>query len=735
VSNYSTPKTCNWFKQREKMNHILIVYAQNLEDYKKHFLSTFEECLIQNRYELTLCTSLKEAYAVSSLDPRIVTILYDWDDFGFNDLHHFSDHNKLLPIFAITDKHASVDINLKDFDLTLDFLQYDSSLAKEDIKRVLVAIEKYQQAILPPFTKALMHYVQELNYAFCTPGHLGGSAFQKTPTSAAFYDFLGANIFRADLSISIDELGSLLNHSGPNRAAEDFIANIFASDRSLIVTNGTSTSNKIVGMYSATANDTVIIDRNCHKSLAHFLMMVNVIPIYLKPTRNAYGILGGIPEAEYTQQAIQDKIDAHPDATTWPTYAVITNSTYDGILYQVEQIQKQLKVKHLHFDSAWVPYTKFHPIYAKKFGLSLTPKKDQVIFETQSTHKLLAAFSQSSMIHIKGKFNEQILNANYMMHTSTSPFYPIVASCEISAAMMAGNHGYYLINESIQLALDFRAEIRRLKKQSSDWYFDVWQPPGKIKSACFPLKPNEKWHGFQHVGNDQLFLDPIKVTVLLPGIKDDQLDDWGIPSSIVEKFLASHGIIVEKTSTYSMLFLFSLGITRAKSMNLLAALNQFKQLYDANASVKTVLPQLYQEHPEFYEHMLIQTLAQKIHSLIVKHNLPKVMYHAFDILPKVIMTPHHAYQKLIRQEIKLIPLNKLKGEVCAAMILPYPPGVPLIMPGEQITDESETILDFLLMLDDIGQAFPGFSTEIHGVETGTDGKRYVPVILNSAVES
>lgn len=357
------------------MNNILVVYAKDMEDYKAHFIRKLENYLMEKEYKIINCTSLSEAFTVSRLNPRIVTILYDWDDYGFDDLHHFSDHNKLLPIFAITDNHASVDINLCDFDLTLDFLQYDSNLARDDVKRVFRAIKKYQQAILPPFTRALMQYVHKQNYTFSTPGHLGGTAFQKTPTSAAFYDFFGENIFLSDLSISIEELGSLLDHSGPQGEAEEFIANTFGSDRSLIVVNGTSTSNKIVGMYSATAGDTVIIDRNCHKSLAHFLMMVDVIPIYLKPARNAYGILGGIPESEYTEKAIKDKIAEHPHATAWPTYAVITNSTYDGIFYNVKKIQQQLKVKHLHFDSAWVPYTSFHPIYAGKFGLSLTPKK------------------------------------------------------------------------------------------------------------------------------------------------------------------------------------------------------------------------------------------------------------------------------------------------------------------------------------------------------------------------
>ena len=712
------------------MNDILVVYAKNIEDFKKDYIHKFADDLTQKNFNVTTCTSLEEAHEVSCLNSRIVTVLYDWDDFGFKDLHHFSDDRKRLPIFALTTKHATVDINLNDFDLTLDFLEYDTHLRKNSVRRIEQAVNKYLHILLPPFTRALMHYVNEQNYSFCTPGHLGGTAFQKLPVGAAFYDFFGENIFRADLSISIEELGSLLDHTGPQREAEEFIADVFGSDRSLIVTNGTSTSNKIVGMYSATSGDTVIIDRNCHKSLAHFLMMVDVIPIYLKPARNAYGILGGIPESEFTEKAIHDKIAEHPHATEWPTYAVITNSTYDGILYNVEKIQKHLKVKHLHFDSAWVPYTKFHPIYHGKFGLSLTPKNQQVIFETQSTHKLLAAFSQSSMIHIKGDFNNDILNTNYMMHTSTSPFYPIVASCEVSAAMMRGQRGYFLLQETIELAMDFRTEIKRLNKQSAAWYFDVWQPDESTEIACFPLDPHEKWHGFKHVDKDHLFLDPIKVTVLLPGIKNGKLDEWGIPASIVEKFLASNGIIVEKTGPYSMLFLFSMGVTRAKSMALLAALNRFKQLFDANTSVKTMLPQLYQEHPEFYEKMSIQTLAKTIHALMQKYNLPEAMYHAFDKLPTVVMTPHNAYQQLIRQAVKYVPLHQLKGETCAVMLLPYPPGVPLIMPGEKITDDCAPILDFLLMLDDIGEELPGFETAIHGVETDEDGKRIVQVIDN-----
>ncbi|MCX7117851.1 MAG: lysine decarboxylase LdcC [Legionellales bacterium] len=710
------------------MHHILFVYDQHIEEYKKHFIHKLEHELSIKNFQITPCPSIKEAYTLSSMNPRVVGVIYDWDEFLMDDLRHFSDHNPLLPIFALTQKHTAVDINLIDFELTLGFLQYDANLSRDDVKRIIRSIKHYMQTILPPFTRALIHYVHELNYSFCTPGHLGGTAFQKTPVGASFYDFWGGNIFLSDLSISMEELGSLLDHSGPQREAEDYIAKVFGSDRSYIVTNGTSTSNKIVGMSCATTGDTVIIDRNCHKSLSHFLMIADVVPLYLKPTRNAYGILGGIPKSEFTSSAIKDKISALPMDAKWPTYAVITHSTYDGILYNLEAIQKSLKVKHLHFDSAWLPYAKFHPIYAGKYAMDLIPEHDQVIFETQSTHKLLAAFSQSSMIHIKGHYNEHILNEVYMMHTSTSPFYPLVASCEVSAAMVSGKQGYDLIQEALTLALDFRAEIKRLKEQSPDWYFDVWQPDEVNEPGCFPLKPEEQWHGFHKTDPDHLYLDPIKVTVLLPGIKNGALEPWGIPAIIVEKFLSTHGMIVEKTGPYSMLFLFSIGITKAKSMALLTALNQFKQMFDHNASIQSMLPQLYQEHPDVYKTQSIQGLADHLHKLIQKYNLPQAMYHAFDVLPEMSITPHQAYQKLIRQETVRVPLKQLKGKICAVMILPYPPGVPLIMPGEKITDASLPILDFLLMLDEIGQALPGFETSIHGVEMDQENQRWVQVI-------
>ncbi|ECL5400708.1 lysine decarboxylase LdcC, partial [Salmonella enterica] len=379
-------------------------------------------------------------------------------------------------------------------------------------------------------------YVKEGKYTFCTPGHMGGTAFQKSPVGSIFYDFFGRNTMKSDLSVSVSELGSLLDHSGPHAEAEHYIAETFNAERSYIVTNGTSTANKIVGIYSAPAGSTILIDRNCHKSLTHLMMMSDVTPIYFRPTRNAYGILGGIPRSEFDKATIAARVKETPNAS-WPVHAVITNSTYDGLLYNTDYIKKELDVKSIHFDSAWVPYTNFSPIYKGLCGMSGKRTEGKVIYETQSTHKLLAAFSQASMIHVKGDINEETFNEAYMMHTSTSPHYGIVASTEMAAAMMKGNAGKRLFSESIERAYRFRKEMVRLKEQADGWFFDIWQPDNITDVKCWELNSTDNWHGFKNIDNGHMYLDPIKITLLTPGMNaDGTMAEFGIPASIVAKY-------------------------------------------------------------------------------------------------------------------------------------------------------------------------------------------------------
>ena len=659
---------------------------------------------------------------------RVAGVVFDWDKYSLDLCSDINELNEKLPLFAFANTHSTLDVSLNDLRLNVTFFEYALDMASDITLKIEQAVAAYVDDILPPLTKALFKYVEEGKYTFCTPGHMGGTAFQKSPVGSIFYDFFGENTMKSDISISVGELGSLLDHSGPHKEAEEYIARTFNAERSYMVTNGTSTANKIVGMYSAPAGSTIMIDRNCHKSLTHLMMMSDVTPLYFRPTRNAYGILGGIPHSEFTRETIEQKIAETPNAE-WPVHAVVTNSTYDGLLYNTDTIKKTLDVKSIHFDSAWVPYTNFHPIYKGKCGMSGDRVPGKVFYETQSTHKLLAAFSQASMIHVKGDINEETFSEAYMMHTSTSPHYGIVASTETAAAMMKGNAGKRLIQGSIDRAIRFRKEIKKLRSECDGWFFDVWQPENIDEVACWNLDPKDGWHGFKDMDENHMFLDPIKVTLLTPGLsKEGTLEEQGIPASLVAKFLDDRGIIVEKTGPYNLLFLFSIGIDKTKALSLLRGLTEFKRCYDLNMKVKNVLPSVYASNPEFYAEMRIQELAQGIHKLICHHNLPELMYTAFEVLPKLVMTPHAAFQQELRGNVEECYLEEMVGKINANMILPYPPGVPLVMPGEMITEESRPVLDFLQMLCEIGAHFPGFETDIHGAYRQADGRYTVKII-------
>ena len=691
-------------------------------------IHSLNECLKKRGFEVVFAADQADLVRVVENNARLAGVVIDWEDSPQELCQQIHDFNEYLPVFAFSSSNSVTDATFQQLSLNVEFFEYEISNAADIAVTISQKVEEYEKAVTPPLTRALMNFAKEGKYTFCTPGHMSGTAFQHSPVGALFYDFFGANTFKADVSVSVGELGSLLDHSGPHRDAEKYIAETFNADRSYIVTNGTSTANKIIGLYSAPAGSTVLIDRNCHKSLTHLMMMSNVIPIYLRPTRNAYGILGGIPQSEFKHETIEKRVKETPNAT-WPVHAVVTNSTYDGLFYNTAFIKNTLDVKSIHFDSAWVPYTNFSPIYQGLAGMSGGRTEGKVIYETQSTHKLLAAFSQASMIHVKGEINEATFNEAFMMHTSTSPFYPIVASTETAAAMMRGNVGHRLIDESIDRAIRFRKEIKRLREESDSWFFDVWQPENIGTKECWELKPEDKWHGFRNIDQEHMYLDPIKVTLLTPGLNGDgTMAERGIPASIVSKYLDDRGVIVEKTGPYNLLFLFSFGIDNTKAMGLLRELCNFRRDYDRNLEIKEAIPSLYKKDPSFYDGMRLQELAQGIHKLIVEHDLPNMMFHAFETLPKMVMTPFDAFQRELNGEVEEVRIQDMQDKVNANMILPYPPGVPLVMPGEMLTADNRAVLDFMLMLCEIGEHFPGFETDIHGAYRQPDGSYTVKVL-------
>ncbi|MFZ4498499.1 MAG: Orn/Lys/Arg decarboxylase N-terminal domain-containing protein, partial [Burkholderiales bacterium] len=441
----------------------------------------------------------------------------------------------------------------------------------------------YMDSLAPPFFRALTHYAADGSYSWHCPGHSGGVAFLKSPVGQMFHQFFGENMLRADVCNAVDELGQLLDHTGPVADSERNAARIFNADHLYFVTNGTSTSNKMVWHNSVAPGDVVVVDRNCHKSVLHAIIMCGAIPVFLTPTRNHFGIIGPIPLAEFRPENIRAKIAANPFAreteNTRPRILTITQSTYDGVLYNVETLKEMLdgEIDVLHFDEAWLPHAAFHDFYGDyhAIGEGRPRCKDSMIFSTQSTHKLLAGLSQASQILVQDAENVQldrdVFNEAYLMHTSTSPQYSIIASLDVAAAMMEPPGGTALVEESLAEALDFRRAMRKVDEEwGADWWFKVWGPDdlseeGLEEREAWMLKAGDRWHGFGQMADGFNMLDPIKATIITPGLDmEGDFAEWGIPAGIVTRYLSEHGVIVEKTGLYSFFIMFTIGITKGR---------------------------------------------------------------------------------------------------------------------------------------------------------------------------
>jgi len=620
-------------------------------------------------------------------------------------------------------------------------------------RHIIREARAYLDGLAPPFFRALIHYAQDGSYSWHCPGHSGGVAFLKSPVGQMFHQFFGENMLRADVCNAVEELGQLLDHTGPVAASERNAARIFHADHCYFVTNGTSTSNKIVWHASIAPDDIVVVDRNCHKSILHAITMTGAIPVFLTPKRNHLGIIGPIPKDEFTPESIARKIEANPFArkakNKKPRILTITQSTYDGILYNDETLKTMLdgKIDNLHFDEAWCPHATFHDFYRNMhaIGQDRPRPKTSMIYSTQSTHKMLAGLSQASQILVREsetvKLDPTIFNEAFLMHTSTSPQYAIIASCDIAAAMMEPPGGTALVEESILEALDFRRAMRKIDEEfGKDWWFKVWGPDKLVedgigKQSDWVLKSNEKWHGFGNLAGGFNMLDPIKSTVVTPGLDvSGKFAKTGIPASIVTRYLAEHGVIVEKTGLYSFFIMFTIGITKGRWNTLLTALQQFKDDYDRNAPIWRILPEFAQSHP-MYERVGLRDLSQQIHDMYKLHDVARVtteMYYS-DMQPA--MKPSEAYACMAHREIDRVPIDELEGRITSVLLTPYPPGIPLLIPGERF---NQTIVEYLKFAQFFNGAFPGFETDIHGlVETVVDGKRtfFVDCVRQSAVDT
>ncbi len=731
------------------------------------------DALVELEISTITATTYEDGWQRFLSDPDIGCIVADWD---LTEERADGEHlvkllidgirrrNHAIPILLATDR-LGVEGIPTDILQSIDGYIWTCEDSPDFMAgRIQQAVVGYENQLLPPFFKALAQYAKEYRYAWHTPGHMGGVAFLKSPAGRLFYNFYGENVFRADLSISVPELGSLNEHSGVVGQAERNAAKTFDSDKTYFVLNGTSTANKIVWNGRITRGDVVLVDRNCHKSLQQAIQMIGAVPIYLVPTRNRHGIIGPVSADQFSAESIRQKMRESPliegDGPESLAMTVLTNSTYDGLCYDAPCVERSLcgLTENLHFDEAWYAYARFHEVYAGRYGMHSTDgeKGAPVIFATQSTHKLLAALSQCSMLHVRDRHvspdrrvDHERFNEAFMMHTSTSPQYGLIASLDVATRMMQHGQGRTLMQDAIEEAITFRRKMSEIHscmaKEKDGWWFDMFQPPGiedqPFSHATAPLiSPQEKgedvtsdtsfwllesnapWHGYGSLKDNFVMLDPIKVTIMTPGLDvEGNWHHWGIPAALVSLFLRQKGIVVEKTGNYALLVLFSLGISRGKSGTLLSELFQLKEHYDRNELLDDVLPDLVEQYPRRYRDTTFRDLANEMHTFLRNSDAAAVSADVYGTLPEQVMLPSDAFAAMVSGRVDRIPLAESDGRSAAVMIVPYPPGIPVIMPGERIDSvRTPLLLKFLNILADFDSRFPGFEHEVHGVEAVRD---------------
>ena len=739
------------------------------------------DAISKEGYEVVRTTTPEDGLSLVKSDPSHSAILLDWDlesDTQFDEraaikiLRAVRRRNKRVPIFLIADRTLVSELPLEVVKQVHEYIHLFGDTPAFIANRVDFAVERYEEQLLPPYFRELKKYTDQGAYSWDAPGHMGGVAYLKHPVGMEFHRFFGENIMRSDLGISTSPLGSWLDHIGPPGESERNAARIFGADWTFYVLGGSSTSNQIVGHGVIGQDDIVLADANCHKSICHSLTVTGARPVYFKPTRNGYGMIGLVPLKRFSPEAIQELIAKSPFSagalSKDPTYAVVTNSTYDGLCYNVNRVVEELakSVPRVHFDEAWYAYAKFHQIYRGRFAMDVPDEMPNrpAIFAVQSTHKMLAAFSMASMVHIKlsqrAPLDFDQFNESFMMHGTTSPFYPLIASLDVAAAMMDEPTGPTLMDETIQDAISFRkamssiAHRLRAAENGGGWFFRLFQPdtvtdpiedvqhlfeeaPDRLLATnadCWALKQGETWHGFQDedIADNYCMLDPTKVTILMPGVSaQGQVGDWGIPAAILTEFLDGRRVEIARTGDYTVLVLFSVGTSKGKWGSLLENLFEFKRLYDNEASLEEALPDLVAKYPQRYRNVTLKDLSDEMHSAMVQMNLPSLVGEACDVETTPILTPAQTYQKLLRNGTEKVKFTEMANRIAGVMLVPYPPGIPVSMPGERLGGADSPVLRLILAMEEFSKRFPGFEREVHGIEVDANGDYWMRSVIEA----
>lgn len=517
------------------------------------------------------------------------------------------------------------------FSETVDGYFYREERDYRGMYRILNA--QLQEKASTPFYDQLKRYVLMAKDAWHTPGHSSGDSLRDSPWVSDFYEFIGEHIFRADLSVSVPMLDSLMEPTGVIAEAQKIAAKAFGARRTFFATNGTSTANKVIFQTLLAPGDKLLLDRNCHKSVHHGVVLSGAYPVYLDSSVNKkFGIYGPV-----SKQTLFDAIERHADAEA----LILTSCTYDGLRYDLPPIIEAAHAKGIKviIDEAWYGFARFHPAFRP------TALEAGADYATQSTHKVLSAFSQSSMIHVNDPdFNEHLFRENFNMHTSTSPQYSMIASLDVARKQIV-LEGYKLLSRTLELAKELYAQI------NSTGVFQVLELPA--------LLPEEVKH-------DHIQLDPTKVTV------DISRCGFTIEELIRELF-EHYNIQVEKSTFNTLTLLLTIGTTRSK----------VSRLYDALMRIAREgrAPRRLYQTPEIPRFTELRYLPRD------------AFYCGGELVP------------LLDEDDRV---NKnLEGRICADQITPYPPGIPVLVPGQTITN---SVVSYL-----IGMLRSQKHVEVHGI--------------------
>ena len=678
------------------------------------------------------------------------------------------------PLWALADSHSISDIAVLGATGEVDgYIYLGQQTPAFYAKQVVASIVEYGMSLLPPFFGGLMAYDAEANVSFACPGHQGGEFYRKSPAGQLFFKHFGEQIFRNDLCNADVDLGDLLIHVGAAVDAQRHAAEVFGADRTYFVLNGTSTSNKVVTQAVLRRGDLVLFDRNNHKSLHHgALVQAGAIPVFLPTARNPFGMIGAVNWDAWDEAYLREQIRNNPlvkdpgrhKAERPFRLACIQLATYDGTIYNVRKVLE--KIGHLCdyvlWDEAWIGYNAFHPVFEDHSPMRLENLGPEMpgLFSTQSVHKQGAGFSQASQIHkrdehIKGQerfIEHKRFNESFLMHASTSPFYPLFAALDVNAKIHEGKAGEMLWDRCIELGIETRKKLREFgrhyaktgRNAEEAWFFDPFVPdvvtirgsrftgdatgvawedlPTEVikrEQQCWTFDPGAAWHGYSGYTDGYAMVDPNKLMLLTPGIdrRTGAYLDFGVPATVLANYLREQRIVPEKCDLNSILFLMTPAEDESKLNTLIAKLVKFKNLWDRDAPLGEVLPTLYAQNTTRYAGYTLRQVCNEMHGFYREANIKELQKRCFraSSFPELAMPPQDAYQALVANDVDYVPLEAVTGRIAATLALIYPPGIGVVIPGERWDERARPMLDYFMAFEESFNRFPGFNYEVQGV--------------------